>query len=761
MWDAGADGYARGEGLAVVVLKTLRQALADNDHIECVIRETGVNQDGRSSGLTVPSAVSQTALIRSTYARCGLDPTRPEDRCQYFEAHGTGTAAGDPREAEAIRNAFYSTRNDGDADEQGGRDVAARNTTADEDTMSMLYVGSVKTVVGHSEGAAGIVALLKASLAVQHGIIPPNMHFERLSPAVEPFYYPHLRVPTEARPWPAPAEGAPRRVSVNSFGFGGTNAHAIIESWDGVGSAAFSTCGAAICPSPLTSVPGACGPFTLSAYSHASLAQAAEALSQQLKQPTANRFVMGDLAWTLQSRRTAFPFRAAFSAATTQELADKLDMFASENLVESGDAPGSVARAVTVSSGFPLHILGVFTGQGAQWPGMGARLFEQSPIFKRSIQQLEESLAQLPDPPSWSLAEALVAASSEEAARVHEAEVAQPLTTALQIALVDLLRASGIVLSAVVGHSSGEIAAAYASGYLSARDAVRIAYYRGLHSFRARSPVNGQPGSMMAVGMALDEAQSFCQRSEFVGRITVAASNSPSSVTLSGDSDAIQEAKVMLDQRGTFARLLKVAKAYHSHHMQPCAEPYMESLGCCDVRPQRTSVDGDCTWYSSVYGADGRSIHDPEALRDRYWLCNMAKPVLFHEAIERAARDEDRCIDFVLEIGPHSALRGPATDTLRSVTGVDIPYVGLLSRGEDDRVAFSNAIGSIWTKFQSPPGATSLVNWNAFRDALYGRDGWQQPRLVKSLPTYRWDHTKSLLFESRKSRAWRTSNRPL
>ena len=198
MWDADADGYGRGEGVAAIVLKRLADAIADGDHIECLIRETGANQDGFSNGITVPNTDAQTALIRQTYARAGLDPEHnPNDRPQFFEAHGTGTQAGDPKEAAAIHEAF-------------GRHIHATNSTP-------LYVGSIKTVVGHLEGAAGLAGLLKGSGSIQNGMIPPNLLFNRLNPEVEP-YYQGLHVPTSLTTWPKLAEGVPRRVSVNSFG---------------------------------------------------------------------------------------------------------------------------------------------------------------------------------------------------------------------------------------------------------------------------------------------------------------------------------------------------------------------------------------------------------------------------------------------------------------------------------------------------------------------------------------------------------------
>jgi len=199
MWDAEADGYARGDGVACLVLKKLSDAVRDGDDIECVIRETGLNQDGRTTGITMPSSTAQEALIRSTYAKAGLDLAKPTERCQFFEAHGTGTPAGDPVEASAIRNAFFPVG--------GGADVDGK-----------LYVGSVKTVIGHTEGTAGIAAVIKASLAIQNAVIPPNLLFNQLSPAVEPFYKPNLEIATQARPWPHLPHGVPRRASVNSFG---------------------------------------------------------------------------------------------------------------------------------------------------------------------------------------------------------------------------------------------------------------------------------------------------------------------------------------------------------------------------------------------------------------------------------------------------------------------------------------------------------------------------------------------------------------
>jgi acyl transferase domain-containing protein len=712
MWDEGADGYARGEGFAAVVLKSLSQAVADGDNIECVIRETRVNQDGRTPGISMPNATSQANLIRSTYAKAGLDPSLMTERCQYFEAHGTGTLAGDPKEAEAICSVFFP------------------KNTSEAARDDILFVGSIKTIIGHLEGTAGLAGLLKASLGVQHGFIPPNLLFNRLNPAIEPFYK-NLRVPTALHPWPKLPEGQPRRASVNSFGFGGTNCHVIIESWEGDSAVDIDS----------TSLIPHYGPFILSANSQKSLMTTIISVAEKLK--TTEDVDLASLASTLQNRRTEFRYRASFSAVSRDELRSKMDRLVDSEPVEF------VTTALPVRKDLPPRLLGVFTGQGAQWPSMGASLFARCASFRSSIQVMEESLSSLSDGPAWSLSAELIA--SVESSRVHEAAISQPLCTALQIALVDLLKESGISFSAVVGHSSGEIAAAYAAGHIHTGDAIRIAYYRGKYAHLARN--QGRSGKMIAVGMSYSQACDFCQEEMFRNRIVPAASNSRSSVTLSGDADAIDEAKKILDDRNTFARVLKVDTAYHSHHMEPCVSPYLESLQSCDIQ---VLAGAGCKWYSSVHGPDGRSLNILDGLADTYWVDNMAKPVLFSQAVDRAVLEE-HCHDLVLELGPHPALKGPASEVLKAVTGVDLPYTGVLKRGEDDMNAFSDALGFIWAHFDSP---VPIVNFDAFRTACLGNEVCQ-PSIMKNLPPYSWDHDKPLWKESRVSRDYRTREQPV
>ncbi|KAM0285942.1 hypothetical protein ACHAO9_008534 [Fusarium lateritium] len=707
MWDASADGYARGEGVSVLLLKTLTKALADGDHIECVIRETGVNSDGKTPGITMPSSSAQAQLIRDTYAKCGLDPNQEADRPQFFEAHGTGTQAGDPIEARTIQEVFFP----GHARPKDSR----------------LLVGSVKTVIGHTEGTAGLAGVLKAALAIQHSQIPANLHFTELNSKISP-YYDNLQIPTETTPWPPLPLGAPRRVSVNSFGFGGTNAHAIVESWDGP--YVLDTCA--------TSNAIGAGPFVLSANSSQALAANAGALAEYLKaHPTTN---LDQLGYTL-FKKTNLPFRAAFSGSSVERLIEKLQ-------VGKGSLKNS-SRTSALPGLLPLRILGIFTGQGAQWATMGKGLYQNSMVFRTSVEKMQHSLDSLPesDRPSWTLAEQLHA--SRETSRVGQATVSQPLCTAIQVALVDTLHVVGVELSAVVGHSSGEIGAAYAAGYLSAEDAIRIAYYRGVHSHLAQGP-GGKRGSMMAVGLSYAQAVSFSN--ELSGGIVVAASNSYTSCTLSGDAEMIQEAKSRLEENDTFSRVLAVDTAYHSHHMKPCATPYLESLKQCGIQPRKPQKD--CAWYSSVWGSDGSSRSfdaESESLQGQYWVDNLTQPVLFSQALARAL-NEDQCFDFALEVGPHPALKGPSSETIKTLTGISLPYSGVLRRGEGAAETFADVLGLLWKYF---PSSRPTITFNGICHA-FSTVKPSTMTVLKGLPNYSWDHANLFWKESRASRNFRT-----
>lgn len=565
-------------------------------------------------------------------------------------------------------------------------------------------------------------------MAVQHGQIPSNLHFKELNPKIQPFYG-QLRVPTALTPWPTLPQGEPRRVSVNSFGFGGTNAHAIIESWDGPSERSTSDAN-----------PG--GLVVLAANSAQALGAKATALAGYLREhPDTD---LGRLSRTL-FKRGDFLFRASFSATTPEQLAEKLESRA--------DALKKTVRIPSIPKSLPPRILGVFTGQGAQWATMGKELYEASTVFRKAIDGLQHSLDTLPgsDKPDWTLINELRA--PKETSRVGIATISQPICTALQVALVDTLHAAGVEFAAVVGHSSGEIGAAYASGYLSARDAIRVAYYRGFHSGLAKGP-DGTRGKMMAVGMGLEAATEFC--AQFGTNLKVAASNSLTSCTLAGDANLIDQAKEQLDQDKIFARVLAVDTAYHSHHMLPCAGPYIDSLRKCGVK----TLNGPrkCEWYSSVWGPNGRSrsFNSEEGMKlleGQYWVDNLTNTVQFSQAVNRALTEESSVLDLALEVGPHPALKGPSSEVIKSVTGLNLPYSGVLQRGQSAVEAFADSLGSIWTAF---PSSKPIITFEGMQRALPLASP-KTPSILKGLPTYPWDHDNLNWRESRISRLFRSA----
>jgi amino acid adenylation domain-containing protein len=381
---------------------------------------------------------------------------------------------------------------------------------------------------------------------------------------------------------------------------------------------------------------------------------------------------------------------------------------------------------------------------------MGFALLKHCKCFKESIMDCEKALTLIPNPPKWSLSEELAADTTKS--RVAEAQFSQPLCTAIQIGLVDLLRTCGVRFRAVVGHSSGEIGAAYAAGLLTKRDAMGISYYRGCVTNLARGDA-GQEGAMMAASMSFDAAAAICSEKQFKGRINVAASNSPSSVTLSGDKVAILEMKDILDERQVQARALQVDTAYHSHHMRACAEPYFLHLKELGVTAQTPPADQDCSWYSSVR-SDTNILENPleVGLEGQYWVDNLTHPVLFCEAVKLAVQSNTVGFTAAIEVGPHGALRGPVNQTLKQSTSTNhsMPYTSCLSRGKNAIETFSEALTTFWIL---APSSVKLVGCRA----AFGLVGTEPP--LKDLPPYAWDHTQTHWRESRVGRNYRLNTR--
>lgn len=497
-----------------------------------------------------------------------------------------------------------------------------------------------------------------------------------------------------------------------SFGFGGTNAHCILEEYIP------STKKTAFSQSDVL--------FTPLLFSGASESSLKDMVSQHLSYLRANPEIdLRDLAYTLQHRRSTLAYRKFVPAPTVQQAIEALENIGDTSL---GTRYAQLSR--------PAKILGIFTSQGAQWPRMGARLIETSTFAKRRIAELDEALQSLPDPadrPTWKIRDQLLA--GKDTSRITEAALSQPLCSAVQIVLVDILRAADIAFTAVVGHSSGEIGAAYAAGLISDRDAIRIAYFRGVHAKLAASPNPHSPrGAMIAVGTSSEEARAFCIE-HFSGRLQVAAVNSSSSVTLSGDEDAVDEAGQLYKSQSIFARKLKVDTAYHSMHMATCAGPYLTSLDACGIQAIQPPEIGT-TWYSSVF--EGQPMTSGR-LTNQYWVDNMCNAVLFSGGLERAVEDSGP-FDLAIEVGPHPALKGPATATVNAKSNV--PYTGLLSRGQDDVYHLSDALGFIWAQLGS-----DSVQFTAVEHLLSGET--EANTVLKDLPPYPFEHQHDYWHNSR------------
>lgn len=502
------------------------------------------------------------------------------------------------------------------------------------------------------------------------------------------------------------------------------SAHAIVESFDAATGHSLDADtrpqGAANCK--------AAGPFLFSASSEPSLLANISAMIDYLK----NNEPIGidDLAYTLQSRRSMLPIRAAFAGTTRERLLESLG-----KAVQAGSAIGIRSSHESLAK-----VAGIFTGQGAQWAQMGRELILASDFVKDRIDTLQRALDELSEPPSWSIMAELMAGAAST--RVDEPAIAQPICTALQIVIVDLLRRAGVNFSVVVGHSSGEIAAAYASGFLSSSDAIRVAYYRGYHVSSNCIVENDQPlvGSMLAANIPFQEALILCSSDQFLGRLGVGACNSPTSVTLSGDASAVLEAQNMLEEAGTVSKVLRVKTAYHSHHMAPALEPYLRSLRACGI--QVRSGNSSCKWISSVTGS---RIEGSEGLADSYWTRNLTQMVVFSEAIQHALQLVSPSV--MIEVGPHPALARPVFETAASVLPSPVPYWGTLRRGMGDVEAMSDALGRIWEALGSSAG----IDFEGYRTAFSCADA-RRPVHVRGLPTYRWSHEQVYWAESRISR---------
>lgn len=762
-FDHRANGYARGEGVGSLVVKRLSDAIRDGNTIRAVIRGSGVNQDGRTAGITLPSASAQEDLIRNVYAAAGLDPKDT----RMLEAHGTGTSAGDPIEASAAAKIFGPHRSAADP----------------------LYIGAIKSGVGHLEGGAGVAGVIKSVLVLESGIIPPNVNFEKPNPKV-PVKRWNLKFPLENTPWPA--EGT-RRISVNSFGVGGTNAHVILDdaysyltsrnivaihntaesvpTQDDIRQKLNELEKPTLTQQPIeigpvteelhtngreingvTVVNGHCETngveskpknrvFTFSAFDEQGIRRNAARLADYLKKPRALNTVaesefLDRLAFTLSEKRSTFPWKSFLVANSVKDL--------SANLTSDVSLPN--IRAVN-----KLRIGYVFTGQGAQWYNMGKELLDY-PVYRRSMQEASDYMKSIGA--EWSVLDEML--KSQEESKVNSPALSHPCCAALQIALVDLLASWDIVPSRVVGHSSGEIAAAYAAGKIGKYAAWKAAYCRGLASAK---PLHVK-GSMLAVGLSTEDANSYIERvnQEINGELVIACLNSPKNNTISGDEAKIDALKALLDQDGVFARKLNVANAYHSGHMNYVTAEYLEGMGDLTTEAPDSRFRG-VLMFSSVTG----DVVTETLLDATYWVRNMVSPVRFADALvamgykreEKKAKlqlnaDTEYLVDVILEIGPHGAMRSAIKETMTTqIRGSSVAYMNVLDRTAPGTNVILNAVGNLNSR--GFPVNIQAVNQTP---------GKKSPRMLVDLPPYCFDHAERIVYESRLSRNFRLRKHP-
>jgi acyl transferase domain-containing protein/acyl carrier protein len=630
-FDARANGYVRSEGAGVVVLKPLSRALADRDPIYAVIRGSAVNQDGRSNGLMAPNPHAQEAVLREAYRRAEVSP----GDVQYVEAHGTGTLLGDPIEAKAL-----------------GAVLAL-----DRPLERPCLLGSVKTNLGHLEAAAGIAGLIKVALALQHREIPPSLHFEAPNPHI-PFDQLPIRVNTALCPWPAQPDAAPL-AGVSSFGFGGTNAHVVVQGAprsDSGAHAAQRENGNRDANSTYL--------LPLSARSAPALQSLARRYHDFLIDPESAAPVH-DICYTAGARRSHHEYRLAATGNSASQLAEGLETFIRAE-VRAGLSSGRKL------SDRERKLVFVFPGQGSQWLGMGRTLLRQEAVFAEAIERCDRAMRPHGD---WSLLAELTATDAARS-RLNEVDVLQPALFAIQVALAALWRSWGIEPHAVVGHSMGEVAAAHVAGTLGLEDAARVICSRS----RLVKPTIGR-GAMAAVDLSIADARRAIAGYE--ERLSIAVSNGPTSTVLSGDPGALETIASRLQRQDIFCRMIKVDFAAHSPQMEPLRADLERALEGLQPRPASVPI------YSTVTGevGDGLSF-DP-----LYWSRNLREPVLFSTAVQQLLEDGH---DIFLEISPHPILLSSIQQQLdhAGIAGAVLPS---LRREEEEGKVLAGSLGMLYT----------------------------------------------------------------
>ncbi|KAK3945108.1 hypothetical protein QBC46DRAFT_445535 [Diplogelasinospora grovesii] len=699
-FDESADGYGRAEAVGALYLKRLSDAVRDKDVI-------------RVWALRFPTHWAKSAFSVKHTRGPILDP----NQTAYLECHGTGTPTGDPIEVKAVARGMNDTRS---------RDKP-------------LILGAAKANIGHSEAASGIFATMKAALMTENAEIPGVYGFKNLNPSIKDKEW-NIKIASDLMPWPAGFDV--RRASVSSFGYGGTNAHLVVEAVE------------SLCPWYEHGEPKTAATYT---YDHASIdrpflvtmsAHDQKTLARNIKvhQDIAGDYYIPDLAHTLNERRTRFSGARGYTIAWPGREVEAFE-------------PTSFAYGPKLSQpkGTQVGIGFVLTGQGSQWARMGCEAMRRFPLFGKTVDALDQVLQRVVEPthrPSWSLRQELEAPA--ESSRLGQPDISQPACTAIQVAIIDLFASWGITPAVTVGHSSGEIAAAYGAGRVSAPEAILAAYFRGLAVTQA-----APAGTMLAVGLGANEVQDYIDilPPDVAERISVACENSPGSTTLSGFHDDIAAVKKIMDDFGIFSRQLKTGKAYHSHQMDGVAPLYEQLYAKAHVG--LTELDfswrqSTASMVSSVTGSQVEASH----LSISYWCENLRSRVRFDAALQALGRDVELAnVKVLVEIGPHSALQSPVKQTIAE-NGFDLGYVGSLVRGQDDAVALLKAAGELYLRGVDVEFdmINSLNSSSRSPAAVPFKNGSRsQGRCLVGLPPYQWNYDRQHWYEPRAVADLRTS----
>ena len=667
-FDASANGYVRSEGVGVLYLKPLDKAIADGNNIYATIIGSATNEDGRTNGIALPNHEAQVDVIRDAYRDAGIEP----NLVSIVEAHGTGTAAGDPIEAKSI------------------------GTVIGKDRADRCLIGSVKSNVGHTEMASGSAGLIKLALSLFHGEAPPTVHFKTPNPKID---FEGLNIQVVDRQTKIPDKAGTVYAGINSFGFGGANVHLVLKKHT-----ATQTAGQTTEKSPL--------PLTLSARSDASLQKLASRYASLLRQ---NNIHLHELSKRAAMHRSHLEARAVIAATDKDDAIFKLS-----ELSEGRPHPHVIQERPKKRTCDKIAF--VFSGQGPQWYAMGRELLNSDATFRSTIEEVNARLKEL----GWlekdgsSLLEELNKNESES--RINRTEIVQPALFALQVGLARIWEQRGVIPDMVVGHSIGEVAAAYISGAITMEEAVKVVFWRSKCQARA----SGR-GRMMAVGLTVDEAQIML--AQYNGSIDIAAVNGAAMLTVAGDSDDLAHFGERLKREKIFNRFLVVDVPFHSHLLDDVTEAFIDNAPSLEGRETRLP------FYSTVFGKPTAGTD----VNKNYWAKNIRDTVMFYPTIERMIDDG---ASVFIEVSPHPILSHGVKEALyaKGMSGVIVPS---LRRKDDEKLTLTRSLGMLHAKGVS-------LDWKTVFAKVANQD--------ISLPSYPWQREKHWL-ESAVAREDRLSRR--